>query len=469
MDRLERASLISYLVVMTIIGLFFVFKNTPLTGLDERFHFFRSYQMAQGGIMPKLINNEKGAWGGCVERKALHYVWPFFESQDKNEPVSKEAAMKRAAEIDASNDDYSTCFNFAPSATYSPFLYAPSAIGIAITKYTGFGINTQMFAGRLMNLVFFIAMVYVAVMMMPVMRIPTLMILSFPTLLNLASSYSPDPVTNLITVMFIACCLRMAILKERIFWQTALLAALVGLLKMTNVAFLPFLLLVPVVLFANKTKWGSYVGGSILAGCAVAALWNGIYSWVPSEFWHSGGDINAAKAMLIHDPVNTAIKLLTSIWIQTPDMFNRMFATFGGGPAAYTWTFGGAFCRASILMIIFAAILSAGKEYANINKFKLALLPIMSLGSVALIFLALFVGFSPVNLPIVGGVQGRYFIISFMVIILFLTLTVSKFSFLCEIIENSKHKLSTMIALVNLILIAYVCYLSIEKYSELYI
>ncbi|MHB9322951.1 DUF2142 domain-containing protein [Phytobacter diazotrophicus] len=171
MDRLERFSLVSYLVVMTIIGLFFVFKNTPLTGLDERFHFFRSYQMAQGTMLPKLINGEKGAWGGCVERKALQYVWPFFISQDQNQPASKEDAIKRAKEIDASNDTVSTCFNFAPSAAYSPLLYAPSAIGIAITKYTSFGIDTQMYAGRVMNLVFFIAMVYAAVMMMPIMAL----------------------------------------------------------------------------------------------------------------------------------------------------------------------------------------------------------------------------------------------------------------------------------------------------------
>lgn len=471
MDRLERASLISYLVVMTIIGLFFVFKNAPLTGLDERFHFFRSYQMAQGGIMPKLINNEKGAWGGCVERKALHYVWPFFESQDKNEPVSKEAAMKRAAEIDASNDDYSTCFNFAPSATYSPLLYAPSAIGIAITKYTGFGINTQMFAGRLMNLVFFIAMVYAAVMMMPVMRIPTLMVLSFPTLLNLASSYSPDPVTNLVTVMFIACCLRMAILKERIFWQTALLAALVGLLKMTNVAFLPFLLLLPVGLFSTRNKWAGYVGGSMLAGCAVAALWNGIYSWVPSEFWHSGGDIDAAKAELIEHPIGTSLFIIKSVIIQTPDMFKGMFATFGGGPKLYSFTSDGVYCAISVAIITASTIIGAKKDIVHLNASRLYLLTVLGIGSIVLVFLALWVGFSPLGLSGVAGVQGRYFIVSFLVMMIFIMFFVSGTKKL-EMITGSTSKIKiyslAFLALSNLLLVTYVSSMSIERYIPLY-
>ncbi|WP_313684069.1 DUF2142 domain-containing protein, partial [Pantoea sp.] len=156
MIRLEKGIILLYLLTITIIGLFFVFKNTPLTGLDERFHFFRAYQISQGGMLPKQINNEKGAWGGCVNDKALAYVWPFFISQDKNEPASREAARRRAAELDGSKNDHNTCFNFAPSATYSPLLYFPSAIGIASARLTGMGIDTQMYAGRLLNLVFFV-------------------------------------------------------------------------------------------------------------------------------------------------------------------------------------------------------------------------------------------------------------------------------------------------------------------------
>ncbi|ORJ50329.1 hypothetical protein B2M27_11040 [Kluyvera intermedia] len=471
MDRLERASLISYLVVMTIIGLFFVFKNTPLTGLDERFHFFRSYQIAQGTLLPQLINGEKGAWGGCVERKALQYVWPFFISQDHNQPASKEEAAKRAKEIDASTDNVSTCFNFAPSATYSPLLYAPSAIGLALTRLVGAGIDTQMYAGRLMNLVFFLALVYAVVRMMPVMRIPTLMILSFPTLLNLASSYSPDPVTNLVTVMFIACCLRMAILKERIFWQTFALACLVGLLKMTNIAFLPFVLLIPSALCSSRVKWFAYIAGCIAAGCAVALAWNGYYSWVPSQFWHSGGDINKAKEMLLTQPIATALFIVNAVIHQTPDMFDRMFATFGGGPAAYTWTFGGRYCYLAIFTIFMATLSSISKSPIPFNKLKLYLLPVMSTGSVLLIFLALWVGFSPLNLPFVGGVQGRYFIISFMTAMLFIVLMLSRTETFAKswigeaVIDKYVLAFSTI---TYLFVISHVCYLSIVKYWPMY-
>lgn len=471
MGRIERGTVILYLIAMTVIGLFFVFKNTPLTGLDERFHFFRSYQIAQGEIIPQIINGEKGAWGGCVENKALRYVWPFFVSQDQNLPASKGEATTRAAEIDSSEDTSTTCFNFAPSAAYSPILYAPSAIGIAITKRIGAGIDTQMYAGRLMNLAFFIAMVYVAVMMMPVLRIPTLMVLSFPTLINLASSYSPDPVTNLITLMFIACCLRMAILKEKIFWQTFTLACLVGLLKMTNIAFLPFVLLIPSSLFSNRNKWMAYMTGCIMAGCIVALAWNGYYSWVPSEFWHSGGNIEAAKAELMESPIGISLFIIQSVIIQTPDMFKGMFATFGGGPQLYSFTANGFYCLFSVAIITASAIASADKNKATLNSARLYLLPIIGIGSIVLVFLALWIGFSPLGLDGVAGVQGRYFIISFLTMMMFIMFFVSRskaFEVVSGATSSIKRYILAILALSNLVLIAHVSYMSIEKYIPLY-
>ena len=472
MEHFEKKGVIAYLLVVLVIGLFFVVKNTPLTGLDERFHFFRAYQISQGEILPKEIGGEKGAWGGCVSDKALQYVWPFFVSQDKNKPGSRTDAVKRAKDIDASTNNHNTCFNFSPSATYSPVSYLPSAIGIAVSRVLGSGIDTQMYAGRLLNLIVYIAMVYLAVMIMPIMRIPTLFILTFPTLINLASSYSPDPVTTLVTAIFIACCLRMTISREKIFWQTFILAGLVGLMKMTNVAFLPFLMLIPSSLFSYKFRWMSYIAGSVAFGCLVAAAWNLHYSWVPSQFWHSGGDAKKAMAMLVSDPVGTLIFLLKSIWIQTPDMFNRMFATFGGGPQLFTWTIGGPFCRGAIMLITIATFMSLPKRQLDFGWLRLSFLPAMSLGSIFLIFTALWIGFSPLNIGIVGGVQGRYFIISLLTFMIFIVMTLAS----CPKIMNSgvaklcsDRKIIAITALVYLLLISYVSYLSVQKYTPLYI
>lgn len=472
MEASGKKGLIAYLAIIFIIGLFFVFKNTPLTGLDERFHFFRAYQISQGGMLPSEIGNEKGAWGGCVSDKALQYVWPFFVTQDQNQPASRADAAKRAKEIDASTNNHNTCFNFAPSATYSPILYLPSAIGIAVSRVAGMGIDNQMYAGRLVNLIVYIGMVYLAVALMPVMRFATLFILTFPTLINLASSYSPDPVTNLVTALFIACCLRMAILKERLIWQTFILAGLVGLLKMTNIAFLPFLMLIPAVVFSSKVKWISFVAGSMMFGGLVAAAWNMHFSWVPSQFWHSGGDAKAAMEMLITQPQATIAFLLKSIWIQTPDMFNHMFATFGGGPQLFTWTIGGPFCRGAIIFIFIATIMSLPEKQFDFGWLRLSYLPAMSLGSVILIFAALWIGFSPLNIGIVAGVQGRYFIISLLTFMLFILLVLSSSTRLMN--SGLAHclrdrKILAIAAVCYLALISYVSYLSIVRYLSLYL
>jgi len=471
-DGFGKAGLIAYLAVVFITGLFFSFKNTPLTGLDERFHFFRSYQISQGGILAHKINGEDGTWGGCVSDKALQYVWPFFISQDQNKPASKAEAKQRAESIDASDNSHNTCFNFAPSAAYSPLLYMPSAIGIAASRAIGMGIDGQMYTGRIANLIIYVAMVFLAVSLMPVMKLPTLFILSFPTLINLASSYSPDPVTNSVTAIFIACCLRMAILREGLFWQVFFLSGLVGLLKITNVAFLPFLMLIPLTVFSSSKKGILFIGGSMAFGLLVGAAWNIHYAWIPSQFWHSGGDAKAAMSMLKSEPVATVAFLLKSVWIQTPDMFNRMFATFGGGPQLFTWTIGGPYCRMAIMLIVASAFLSLPKKKIEISIARIALLPIMSIGSVVLIFAALWIGFSPLNLGIVAGVQGRYFATSLLTLVIFIGLILSYSSSATRLAnsnQSSKSTVCNIVALVYLILITYVCYQSVMRYLPLYI
>lgn len=471
MEGSRKAGLIAYLAVIFLIGLFFVFKNTPLTGLDERFHFFRAYQISQGGILSHKINGEDGAWGGCVSDKALQYVWPFFESQDQNKKASKAEAKQRAQSIDDSENNHNTCFNFAPSAAYSPLLYMPSALGIAVSRVVGFGIDGQMYSGRLFNLIAYVAMVFIAVSLMPIMRLPALFILSFPTLINLASSYSPDPVTNSVTAIFIACCMRIALLREKLFWQVFILSGVVGLLKITNVAFLPFLMLIPLTVFSSRKKGIAFIVGSMAFCLLVGAAWNIHYSWIPSQFWHSGGDAKAAMTMLKTDPVNTIYFLLKSIWIQTPDMFNRMFATFGGGPQLFTWTIGGAYCRMAIMLIAASAVLSLPARRIDMVMARISLLPVMTFGSVVLIFAALWIGFSPLNIGIVGGVQGRYFATSLMTFIIFIGLLLSRSERAITIANantSSKKSICLIISMLYLMLITFVCYKSIMIYIPLY-
>jgi hypothetical protein len=131
------------------------------------------------------------------------------------------------------------------------------------------------------------------------------------------------------------------------------------LLKMTNIAFLPFVLLIPSALFSSRVKWFAYIAGCIATGCAVALAWNGYYSWVPSQF-------GTREEILIKpsttQPIATALFIVNAVIHQTPDMFDRMFATFGGGPAAYTWTFGGRYCYLAIFTIFMATLSSISKS-----------------------------------------------------------------------------------------------------------
>jgi uncharacterized membrane protein len=78
----------------------------------------------------------------------------------------------------------------------------------------------------------------------------------------------------------------------------------------------------------------------------------------------------------------------------------------------------------AIFSIFMATLSSVSQSQIAFNKLKLYL-AVMSIGSV-LIFLALWVGFSPLNIPFVGGVQGRYFAIGFMTAMIFIVMMLSR-------------------------------------------
>lgn len=473
MDNFERKVIIPYLFLIAVLGTLFVYKNTPLTGLDERLHFFRSMQIAQGDFLPTEINNEHGAWGGCISKNMMDFVNPFFINQGSNIGTSKTSAQLRALEIDSRTTDNQECFNFAPSATYSPLLYLPSAIGIKITQALSGGVSEIMFAGRLSNLIFYIALLYALYRVMPIARIPTLFVMTFPTLLNLASSYSADPITNLVTMFYIACCLRMMILKENLYWQTLLLGALVGLLKMTNVVFLPFIFLVPAGNFSARWRYAAFTGITILTGCFLAVLWNSHFAWEPRKYWNIPGDISTVKQIILSDPLAAIAKLSYSIWVEMPDRLARLFATFGGGPSAFTWTIGGIYLNTAILLTtLYSVAANAGKKTSAIWA-AYYLIPAMIIGSLYIIYLALWFGFSPINSPIIGGVQGRYYAVTLISLLIFLELLSRATNFKAGFIARAGMALTSdyrkaLIVCAYAALITSVCSRSVQQYNSLW-
>lgn len=412
MEEIEKKLIAAYLFTITVIGILFASHATPLTGLDERFHFFRAYQIADGQILAHRIDGKEGAWGGCISDKMMKFVNPFFSSQGAGQPASKLVTEQRAKQLEAMDIQDKYCFPFPASAAYSAILYAPSAIGIFAAKQTGAGLEATMFAGRYANLIFYVLMLFACVRVIPVMRIPMLMIMSFPTFLLLSASYSPDPVTNTVTILFIACCLRSALTEQAMRWQILALSVVVGLLKITNVAFLPFVLLVPQKHFTSRVRWISFMAATLTAGTIVAIAWNAHYSWDPASYWNSGGNMAEAKQMLIHQPAEVLRKVISAILIQTPDMFARMFATFGGGPGVYSMNPGRWYCVFAMLIIGATSLISRNKKNLVASAANSFFMMSMSFGSIVLIFLALYIAFSPLHIPVVAGVQGRYFAIS---------------------------------------------------------
>lgn len=175
-----------------------MFNNTPLTGLDERFHFFRALQISQGDFFAKEVDGKRYSWGRELDGKMMEYVRPYIENQDRKLPTSKSILSDHAKVVDSMEGASNWNMIFPSTGSYSPVMYLPSSLGIILADLAGFGVEGKLFSGRIFNLVFYVFMLAWLYRVMPFLKTLSVMVFTFPTMINLASSYSADPVTNLL-------------------------------------------------------------------------------------------------------------------------------------------------------------------------------------------------------------------------------------------------------------------------------
>ena len=68
-DRLRRVVPAAYLAVVLVASVMLVYRATPMTGLDETYHFRRALQVSEGGFLPRRLGPD--AWGGKLDRHLL--------------------------------------------------------------------------------------------------------------------------------------------------------------------------------------------------------------------------------------------------------------------------------------------------------------------------------------------------------------------------------------------------------------
>lgn len=446
-----------YLFGLGIIGLFFVFRFTPMSGIDEQPHFYRALQVSQGGFFASSKHEAPHNYGGKLDKKLIDYTDYFISHRDRSEASSVREATQLAHQLD-NIPEKKIWLTFPSSASYSPIMYIPSAFGLFLAKKLNTGVGIQYFAGRLGNLAGYLSIFALVIILLPLGRIPVLLLFSTPTALHLACAYSADPLSNLLTVLFTIFCLRARTSSQENFnqWKYLILifAVLLGLLKITYCFFSLTCLFIPTSYFLNKKNYWLYCGTVISLSILSALVWNILYPFNPGSYWHSGGNPHVALHNLFVHPLNVVIILWKTIYQGVQWWWEDLFGRFGGGPVPQFFKIGNHVQILSFLLMIFSIFL---ERKSQSSKLLGVFLFLCGLVYTLLVIFAFYITFSPISAETVSGLQGRYFFISLFFMIMGILYFIPN--------HLSCSKLSVVIVITNFLCVTYIGLLATQLYA----
>ncbi len=395
-------ALIGLLAVIPMIVL-----TPPLQVPDEAQHFDRAYQISElqfwsvaqrgrsGAVLPVSLAAMTHMFLGTTEIYAVQSPRAY--------PLSATLSYRTATLI----PNRRAFTDFSGAAFYSPLPYLPQAAGIAVARAAGAGPLDLLYAARLINALSAIAVLTIAVALLPFGR-PLLAFVGLqPMAVYEYASVSPDALTITTALLFTALGVR-ALTRGRVtIWTVVAMIATGTIFCSLKPVYAPLLLiaLVPGVLRRQTAAitWRIHV---LIVGAVIGAT----LCWLHSNAalmidTAPGADPQAQTARLIAAPFHVPALLLRTLLVN-----GRLYAM---GVVGILGWLNIALPTASYIMAGagFAAALcvrDAGEP--SMPRAASAWQISLTFTAAVLVMLALFVMWTQPGADVISGVQGRYFL-----------------------------------------------------------
>lgn len=387
-----------YLILAIFIYSVFLLLMPIFTGHDEYYHWFRAYEVSEGklvsGIQDKQALSKMPVGVGAAMNE---------EYQNVNYNSVKESLGIKIDKTVTGNHDMSTV------AVYSPVQYIPQATGIKLASlFTNHSVFLA-YAGRFMNMIFAIAMIYMAIRIIPIGKKMLFALAFFPIFVEGVTTLSPDGITNVTSILFIAYILRLLknkAVNNRDVTILTILGIVIGLSKIVYIPLVFLVLLLPKKYFKNsKSYWTSIL--IILLSSVMANL---IWLFISSRYLALYR--NGASSVQTHYVLTHLIEYAQIFLGTIGENFDYYFMTLVGRDLAW----GGLVVIYPIIIytIFWLFIVGCINEKDNIKdlytKKNLFVIFLILLCIVGLVFTSLFVQWTSPGVSIISGVQGRYFL-----------------------------------------------------------
>lgn len=437
----DRKSIEKLFISIAIpIGLCFTIFMIPGHVPDENTHFYKAYDVSYGHFVTKI--DENGESYIEVPKDLVNY----------NNSLSNYQNLKQLASRQTNYEDTQKVISTAQGNSFITYIF--SAIAFFIARILNTPIFYGIILGRLLNLSFYIFMIYLAIKKIPfgkkVLAIYSLM----PMCIQQASSFSPDAAINAILLYYIAHSIYLIFKKEKISIKEWLiyiiLTPIICMIKMVYIliAGVGFLIIKRKDI-TTKFKIVVIVTTIILGSITLLGMFvlSPKYETVPQSTKEYEKKMNVDSSKQIQTIIDNPKHIIKAFLYDYYSMGNYYINSAIGSELGWLEIKPAEIVITAYLILLLASTLLEKHNYEFNIKNKLWILLIV-IGVMTLVQIALYVGFTPVGAEFIGGIQGRYYIPVY--ILLLLCLCRKKYN-LCT--TNSEIKLISTSSILNILII----------------
>lgn len=405
--RLER-----FFVIMAIVlGICYMIINTPNTAYDERSHYISAYHYSDV-LMGYGFSMEDGTF---VMRNEDAKILEFSDF------VGMETYRQLGEQLSfLETEEGNTEFTYGIAGNF--WQYIPQTIGLTIGRLLHLGHIPTYYFARLLNLAFFIFLVYCAISILPFGKMTMTLLALMPICMQQAASMSYDASLYGAAFLFTAVLLKLAFETSQITKKQIIIACIsawfMGAQKMgIYVLLCTLLFLIPMKKFKNTGRWlGCIV---LIGGCYVISfLLNPI---IYSYFFPCGGTeslspdyvekVTYTLADLLADPIGFLGIIGNSIIEKGHYYWTSLFGSHLG---SYALTLPDIYCVELLLILFFSVIPCVKDEKKQFVKYpewghRIWFLAIFLLQWM-IYWVSFYLSVTPKGEQVIWGVQGRYFV-----------------------------------------------------------
>jgi uncharacterized membrane protein len=387
-----------FLCIALIFGSLMLFINQPFYGPDEANHFTRIIALSEGHLFSP----------GFAPASYEHFMDAYFHPHTYNPlTITLPASDSTPVAIDRYNR----------ANVYSPAPYLGALPAVWLTLHMGASPQLTFYIARLGIFLASTLLIYAAIRISPVLQWPLCFIALYPTTVFIRSSLNADPLTLSYAFLFIALISRKIFLhtpvKDKDILQLGCVSALLCLSKAAYLLLPMLFFLLPKGKFILHTQYVKALVAIVVLPALLDIGWLGLASHAHKALPH-GPDLNtqvpagvdaAAQLMFCVTHAFTFLQTIWHTWTAEP---SRLVYQFLGGQTEADIIQPTGLILPSVILLFLLPLYKPDEPVTLLPRERIFSL-CLYLACCLLIYLSLYVTWTPVAAAIVNGVQGRYF------------------------------------------------------------